>query len=134
MLMTYGNDPMSPRWRWAPTQRSGAGAQEAEGYQGPSVIITYTPYLTHGIRAGMAQVQEEMKRAVDSGYWLLYRYDPRRMAIRCESSSRHLCLDMRLPRRRDTVCCAAARSRSSSPAVHGATPMPLRAMCDIETV
>ena len=49
---------------------------EAEAYPGPSVIIAYAPCINHGIKAGMDQVQQEMKRAVDSGYWPLYRYDP----------------------------------------------------------
>ena len=52
--------------------------KEAEEYEGPSVVIAYTPCQSHGIRIGMQRVQEEMKRAVESGYWLLYRYDPRR--------------------------------------------------------
>ena len=51
--------------------------KEAEEYDGPSVIIAYTPCSSHGICIGMHRVQEEMKRAVESGYWLLYRYDPR---------------------------------------------------------
>ncbi|MBR4079931.1 MAG: hypothetical protein IKK29_06930, partial [Christensenellaceae bacterium] len=42
----------------------------------PSVIIAYTPCAAHGIKLGMQNVQEEMKRAVDAGYWTLYRYDP----------------------------------------------------------
>ena len=49
---------------------------EAEAYPGPSVIIAYAPCINHGIKAGMDQVQQEMKRAVDSGYWPLYRYNP----------------------------------------------------------
>ena len=49
---------------------------EAEQHKGPSVIIAYTPCAAHGIKAGMANVQDEMKRAVDAGYWLLYRYNP----------------------------------------------------------
>jgi pyruvate-ferredoxin/flavodoxin oxidoreductase len=52
--------------------------KEAESYPGPSLIIAYAPCTAHGIKNGMHRVQEEMKRAVDSGYWLLYRYDPRR--------------------------------------------------------
>ena len=52
--------------------------KEAEAHPGPSVIIAYTPCTSHGIKAGMANVQAEMKRAVDSGYWLLYRYDPKK--------------------------------------------------------
>ncbi|MBP5667963.1 MAG: pyruvate:ferredoxin (flavodoxin) oxidoreductase, partial [Salinivirgaceae bacterium] len=51
--------------------------KEAEEYDGPSVVIAYTPCASHGICIGMHRVQEEMKRAVESGYWLLYRYDPR---------------------------------------------------------
>jgi pyruvate-ferredoxin/flavodoxin oxidoreductase len=40
------------------------------------VIVAYTPCVAHGIKAGMANVQHEMKRAVDAGYWTLYRYNP----------------------------------------------------------
>jgi pyruvate-ferredoxin/flavodoxin oxidoreductase len=49
---------------------------EAERHKGPSVIIAYTPCISHGIKSGMQDAQAEMKRAVDSGYWMLYRYDP----------------------------------------------------------
>ena len=52
--------------------------QEAESYNGPSVIICYSPCINHGLKCGMADVMGEMKRAVDVGYWQLYRYDPRR--------------------------------------------------------
>jgi pyruvate-ferredoxin/flavodoxin oxidoreductase len=51
--------------------------KEAESYPGPSLIIAYAPCITHGIKAGMGKSQHEEKRAVDSGYWPLYRYDPR---------------------------------------------------------
>ena len=51
--------------------------KEAEEYDGPSIIIAYTPCITHGIKSGMGSSQQEMKRAVDSGYWTLYHYDPR---------------------------------------------------------
>ena len=50
--------------------------REAEQHKGPSVIVAYTPCINHGIKAGMSSVQEEMKRAVDAGYWTLYRYNP----------------------------------------------------------
>ena len=52
--------------------------QEAESYRGPSLIIAYAPCIAHGIVEGMAYAQEEAKLAVKSGYWHLYRYDPRR--------------------------------------------------------
>jgi pyruvate-ferredoxin/flavodoxin oxidoreductase len=51
--------------------------KEAESYHGPSLIIAYAPCINHGIKAGMGKTQEEEKRAVESGYWPLYRYDPR---------------------------------------------------------
>ena len=49
---------------------------EAESYNGPSLIIAYAPCINHGINMGLSQ--EEEKKAVEAGYWLLYRYDPRR--------------------------------------------------------
>ncbi len=48
---------------------------EAESYPGPSLIIAYAPCINHGINMGRSQ--EEEKRAVEAGYWTLYRYDPR---------------------------------------------------------
>ena len=48
---------------------------EAESYRGPSLIISYAPCINHGINMGMTQ--EEEKKAVEAGYWPLYRYDPR---------------------------------------------------------
>ncbi len=48
---------------------------EAESYKGSSLIIAYSPCINHGINMG--QSQEEEKRAVEAGYWPLYRYDPR---------------------------------------------------------
>lgn len=52
--------------------------QEAENYPGPSLIIGYAPCINHGIKGGMGCTQEQQKRAVDAGYWNLYRYDPAR--------------------------------------------------------
>ncbi|MDR1150260.1 MAG: pyruvate:ferredoxin (flavodoxin) oxidoreductase, partial [Clostridiales bacterium] len=49
---------------------------EAERYDGPSLIIAYAPCVNHGIKSGMSFSQEETKRAVASGYWHLYRYNP----------------------------------------------------------
>ena len=49
---------------------------EAESYHGPSLIIAYAPCINHGIRTGMSCTQEETKKAVESGYWHLYRYNP----------------------------------------------------------
>lgn len=49
---------------------------EAESYDGPSLIIAYAPCIAHGIRAGMGKTQEQAKKAVQAGYWHLYRYNP----------------------------------------------------------
>ena len=49
---------------------------EAEKYKGPSLIIAYAPCINHGIKTGMGTAQQEMKKAVECGYWHLYRYNP----------------------------------------------------------
>lgn len=50
---------------------------EAESYNGPSLIIAYAPCISHGIKGGMSTAQTEEKKAVTSGYWHNFRYDPR---------------------------------------------------------
>lgn len=50
--------------------------KEAEAYPGPSLIIAYAPCINHGIKSGMSGAQNEMKRAVEAGYWHMYRYNP----------------------------------------------------------
>ncbi|MCW3806321.1 pyruvate:ferredoxin (flavodoxin) oxidoreductase [Plebeiibacterium marinum] len=50
--------------------------KEAEAYPGPSLIIAYSPCINHGLRAGMGASQNESKKAVECGYWHLYRYNP----------------------------------------------------------
>ena len=49
---------------------------EAEAYPGPSLIIGYSPCEMHSIKGGMANCQDEMKKAVDCGYWNLFRFNP----------------------------------------------------------
>jgi pyruvate-ferredoxin/flavodoxin oxidoreductase len=51
--------------------------REAEAYDGPSIIIAYSPCINHGLRSGMGKAQAEQKAAVECGYWHLWRYDPR---------------------------------------------------------
>ena len=48
---------------------------EAESYNGPALIIAYSPCINHGMNMGKSQKEE--KKAVDAGYWSLYRYNPR---------------------------------------------------------
>ena len=78
IMMSYGNVYVAQVAMGADPNQLIKALREAEEYDGPSVIVAYTPCTAHGIRNGMNKVQEEMKRAVDSGYWLLYRYDPRK--------------------------------------------------------
>lgn len=49
---------------------------EAESYPGPSLIIAYSPCINHGLKGGMGEAMDEEKRAVDCGYWALWRYNP----------------------------------------------------------
>ncbi len=51
---------------------------EAESYNGPSLIIAYAPCINHGIKGGMSNAQTEEKKAVEAGYWNIFRYDPQR--------------------------------------------------------
>ncbi|MDR0370272.1 MAG: pyruvate:ferredoxin (flavodoxin) oxidoreductase [Prevotellaceae bacterium] len=50
--------------------------REAEAFNGPSIVIAYSPCIAHGLRRGMGESQAEQKRAVECGYWHLYRYNP----------------------------------------------------------
>ena len=50
--------------------------REAEAYDGPSLIIAYAPCINHGIKAGMGHAQQEEQKAVECGYWSLWRYNP----------------------------------------------------------
>ena len=50
--------------------------REAEAYDGPSLIIAYSPCINHGLKVGMGHSQEEERRAVECGYWHLWRYNP----------------------------------------------------------
>ncbi|BCN30325.1 pyruvate:ferredoxin (flavodoxin) oxidoreductase [Anaeromicropila herbilytica] len=50
---------------------------EAESYHGPSIVIAYAPCISHGIKGGMCNAQSEEKTAVTSGYWNMFRFDPR---------------------------------------------------------
>ena len=50
--------------------------QEAEAYDGPSLILCYAPCIAHGIKTGMGTTQNRMKEAVEAGYWHLWKYNP----------------------------------------------------------
>ena len=50
--------------------------REAEAYPGPSIVIAYSPCINHGLRSGMGKAQSEEVKAVECGYWHLWRYNP----------------------------------------------------------
>lgn len=76
MAKTYGYVYVAQIAMGADKNQTIKAIAEAEAYDGPSLIIAYAPCISHGIRAGMAVSQEEEKRAVECGYWSLYRYNP----------------------------------------------------------
>ena len=77
MAMTYGYVYVASVSMGANKNQMMKALKEAESYPGPSLIIAYAPCINHGIKAGMGKSQQEEKLAVESGYWPLYRYDPR---------------------------------------------------------
>ncbi|PNX50969.1 MAG: pyruvate:ferredoxin (flavodoxin) oxidoreductase [Thermoplasmata archaeon M8B2D] len=77
MAMTYGYVYVTSISMGANKNHALKALKEAESYPGPSLIIAYAPCINHGIKKGMGKTQEEEKLAVESGYWPLYRYDPR---------------------------------------------------------
>ena len=74
MTMTYGYVYVASVAIGANKNQFMKALIEAETYPGPSLIIAYAPCINHGINMGLSQ--EEEKRAVESGYWTLYRYNP----------------------------------------------------------
>jgi pyruvate-ferredoxin/flavodoxin oxidoreductase len=76
IFMTYGNVYVAQVAMGADPNQLIKALREAEAYPGPSVIVAYTPCLAHGLKCGMSGTQDEMKRAVEAGYWVLYRYNP----------------------------------------------------------
>lgn len=50
--------------------------KEAEAYDGPSLIVAYSPCINHGLSKGMMYATQQQKEAVESNYWQLYRYNP----------------------------------------------------------
>lgn len=78
MAMSYGYVYVAQIAMGADRAQTLRAIQEAEAYHGPSLIIAYSPCVNHGIKGGMSQTQLQQKRAVEAGYWALYRYDPRK--------------------------------------------------------
>ena len=76
MAMSYGYVYVAQIAMGADKNQTLKAIAEAEAYDGPSLIIAYAPCINHGLKAGMGKSQAEEKRAVDCGYWALYRYNP----------------------------------------------------------
>ena len=76
MAMTYGHVYVAQVAMGADKNQLLKALKEAEAHKGPSLIIAYAPCINHGIRAGMGKTQEQSKKAVEAGYWHLYRYNP----------------------------------------------------------
>lgn len=76
MMMSYGYVYVAQVAMGANQAQYMKALKEAEAYPGPSLIIAYSPCINHGLRATMGKTQEEEKRAVEAGYWSLFRYNP----------------------------------------------------------
>jgi pyruvate-ferredoxin/flavodoxin oxidoreductase len=76
MMMNYGYVYVASIAMGANKNQALQAIKEAEEYPGPAIVIAYSPCINHGIDMSMSQKHE--KAAVDAGYWLLYRYDPRK--------------------------------------------------------
>ena len=76
IAMTYGYVYVAQVAMGADPAQTLKAIAEAEAYNGPSLIIGYAPCEMHSIKGGMQNCQKEMKRAVDCGYWNMFRYNP----------------------------------------------------------
>jgi pyruvate-ferredoxin/flavodoxin oxidoreductase len=76
MAMSYGYVYVAQVGMGADKSQFLKAVIEAEKYQGPSIVICYAPCVNHGLKKGMGKTQENIKEAVECGYWNLYRYNP----------------------------------------------------------
>ena len=76
MAMSYGNVYVAQVGMGADKNQLMKAIIEAEKHDGPSLIIAYSPCISHGIKEGMGRAQANIEKAVKAGYWHLYRYNP----------------------------------------------------------
>ena len=76
MAMSYGYVYVAQVSMGASQAQFFKALKEAEAYPGPSLIIAYSPCINHGLKGGMGGSQNEMKRAVECGYWHMFRFNP----------------------------------------------------------
>ncbi|WP_429976683.1 pyruvate:ferredoxin (flavodoxin) oxidoreductase [Enterococcus sp. AZ051] len=93
MAMTYGHVYVAQIASGANQMQTIKAFEEAERFPGPSIIIAYTPCITHGLAGGMRQSLKEAQEAVASGYWSLYRYNP----LLAENGKQPMTLDFKKP-------------------------------------
>ena len=79
IAMSYGHVYVATIAHGASQAQMLKAIKEAESYDGPSIIIAYAPCINHGLKRGMSKSQEQAKLAVECGYWVTFRYDPRRI-------------------------------------------------------
>ncbi|MDR2145816.1 MAG: pyruvate:ferredoxin (flavodoxin) oxidoreductase, partial [Tannerella sp.] len=77
MATTYGYVYVAQIAMGANQAQTLKAIREAEAYDGPSIVIAYSPCIAHGLKGGMGDMEDEQKVAVECGYWSLWRYDPR---------------------------------------------------------
>ncbi|HAB98103.1 MAG TPA: pyruvate:ferredoxin (flavodoxin) oxidoreductase [Enterococcus sp.] len=93
MAMTYGHVYVAQIASGANQMQTIKAFEGAERFPGPSIIIAYTPCITHGLAGGMRQSLKEAQEAVASGYWSLYRYNP----LLAEKGKQPMTLDFKKP-------------------------------------
>jgi len=76
MAMSYGYVYVAQIAMGASYKQTLDAIAEAEAYPGPSLIIAYSPCIAHGLKKGMGSAMQQIKDAVDAGYWHMYRYNP----------------------------------------------------------
>lgn len=76
MAMSYGYIYVAQVALGANMAQTIKAMKEAEAYKGPSIIIAYAPCINHGLKSGMSKSVTEAKKAVEAGYWHLYRFNP----------------------------------------------------------
>ncbi|MBQ5327177.1 MAG: pyruvate:ferredoxin (flavodoxin) oxidoreductase, partial [Oscillospiraceae bacterium] len=94
IAMSYGYVYVAQIGMGADMNQTVKAMTEAEAYNGPSLIIGYAPCEMHSIKGGMTNSQAEIKRAVDTGYWNLFRYNP---ALKAEGKN-PFSLDSKAPK------------------------------------
>ena len=76
IAMSYGYVYVAQIAMGADMNQTLKALKEAEAYNGPSIVIAYAPCEMHGLKGGMTNCQVEMKKAVEAGYWQMFRYNP----------------------------------------------------------